>query len=112
MRKKQRRLSDEFYTETSKCGTAEEMAQAIENHLAVYGSVCDCNCRFHRALEFGDGDSKIDVNVKKPLSQTLEELCPGVGARNRPSWATMNSASTMELSRIEPKMTQEEEDEQ
>jgi hypothetical protein len=51
-------------SEETKYETAEEMAKVVENHLSVYGSVCDCDCRFHRALRFGDGDARIDVNAK------------------------------------------------
>lgn len=30
--------------------TADEMAQAIENHLSVFGTRKDCDCRFHKAI--------------------------------------------------------------
>jgi hypothetical protein len=35
--------------------SAEEMAVSVENHLSVYGTDKECDCRFHRALKSVDG---------------------------------------------------------
>jgi hypothetical protein len=48
---------------------------------------------------------------KKPLRDTLEELCPGVSKRNWPAWAGPYKEANETRPFPEPKMTQDEDDE-
>lgn len=87
--------------------SGEELAQSIENHLSVFGSNVDCDCRFHRAIAIADKCENSDTG-KNNLTQAIEKLCPGVHARNYPPWGKHPPVITYPIT--QPKMTQDEED--